>query len=90
MENVIKRRDRNDILAGILRTAKGAKIKTHIMYKVKLSYDQTNKYLDFLIKKGFLENMAIKRKRQVLTIYRTTKKGMELLHYMESVNKLLE
>ncbi|NIW09775.1 MAG: hypothetical protein GWN33_04070, partial [Gammaproteobacteria bacterium] len=72
-----KRRDRHDIVAEILKTARGGKIKTHIMYKAKLSYSQINEYLNLLIKKGFLENMTIKRKRQIITMYKTTKKGME-------------
>ncbi len=90
MENVTKRRDRHDILVEILKTAKDAKIKTHIMYKAKLSYDQINKYLDLLVEKGFLENMTVKRKRQFRTMYRTTENGIELLHHMESANKLFE
>jgi predicted transcriptional regulator len=90
MENATKRRDRHDILVEILKTAKDAKIKTHIMYKAKLSYDQINKYLDLLVKKGFLENTTIKRKKQFRTMYRTTENGIELLHHMESANKLFE
>ena len=90
MEDVTMRRDRHDIVTDILETARDAKVKTRIMGLAQLSFDQLDKYLDLLVKKGFLENMVIKRKRQVLTLCRTTQKGMELLHHMESVNKLLE
>jgi len=90
MENATKRRDRHEIIAKILDTAKEAKIKTHIMYKAKLSYAQIYEYFDMLVKKGFLENMTIKRNKQILTMYRTTQKGMEFLHHMESVDKLFE
>ncbi len=83
-----KRRDRHDIVAEILRTARGGKIKTHIMYRAKLSYSQINEYLDLLVEKGFLENMTVKRKRQIVTMYRTTKKGIEFLDHTESINKL--
>ncbi len=83
-----KRRDRHDIVAEILRTARGGKIKTHIMYRAKLSYSQINEYLDLLVEKGFLENMTVKRKRQMVTMYRTTKKGIEFLDHTESINKL--
>ncbi|MFB0514280.1 MAG: winged helix-turn-helix domain-containing protein [Candidatus Bathyarchaeia archaeon] len=83
-----KRRDRHDIVAEILKTARGGKIKTHIMYKAKLSYSQINEYLNLLITKGFLENMTIKRKRQIITMYRTTEKGMEYLDHLELINKL--
>ena len=83
-----KRRDRHDIVAEILHHAKGGKIKTHIMYKAKLSYYQIQEYLPLLLKKGFLENKTIKRKRQDITMYRTTEKGREFLEHLESVNKL--
>jgi predicted transcriptional regulator len=90
MAAVNKRRDRHDIVAEILRTAKGGKIKTHIMYKAKLSYSQINEYLSLLVRKGFLENMTIKRKRQIITMYRTTSKGIEFLEHLESINRLWE
>ena len=83
-----KRRDRHDIVAEILTTARGGKIKTHIMYRAKLSYSQINEYLNLLIKKGFLENMTIKRKRQTITMYKTTIKGIEFLDHLESINKI--
>lgn len=88
MEAVNKRRDRHDIVAEILKTARGGKIKTHIMYKAKLSYSQINEYLNLLIGKGFLENTTIQRKRQTITMYRTTKKGIDFLDHLEFLNKL--
>jgi len=88
MEAVSKRRDRHDIVAEILKTAREGKIKTHIMYKAKLSYSQVNEYLNLLIEKGFLENITTKRKRQIGTMYRTTEKGIEFLNRLESMNKL--
>jgi predicted transcriptional regulator len=88
MAAVNKRRDRHDIVAEILKTARGGKIKTHIMYKAKLSYSQINEYLNLLVAKGFLENMTIKRKRQTITMYRTTEKGLEFLDHLDSINKL--
>ena len=88
MVAVNKRRDRHDIVAEILKTARGGKIKTHIMYKAKLSYSQINDYLNLLIKKGFLENMPIQRKRQIITVYRTTERGREFLDLLESINKI--
>jgi predicted transcriptional regulator len=87
---VSRRRDRHDIVAEILRTARGGKIKTHIMYKAKLSYSQINEYLNLLVQKGFLENMTIKRRKQTITMYRTTEKGIEFLDHLESINRLWE
>lgn len=84
-----KRRDRHDIVAEILKTTREGKIKTHIMYKAKLSYSQINTYLKLLVEKGFLENNVVKRKKQTITLYKTTPKGMLYLDTIETVNQLL-
>ena len=86
--SVNKRRDRHDIVSEILNHAKRGKIKTHIMYKAKLSYSQINEYLNLLIDKGFLENMAVRQKKKVITVYRTTEKGREFLDRLESIDKI--
>lgn len=86
--SVNKRRDRHDIVAEILNHAKRGRIKTHIMYRAKLSYSQINEYLDLLIEKGFLENTAIKQKKQVKIVYVTTEKGREFLDRLESIDKI--
>ena len=83
-----KRRDRHDIVAEILKTAKEGKIKTHIMCKAKLSYAQIQEYLPLLIEKGFVENITVKRSGKIVTMYRTTEKGIEFLNCLESMNKL--
>lgn len=84
-----KRRDRHDIVAEILRTAQRGGIKTHIMYKAKLSYSQINAYLQMLVEKGFLENTTIPEKRRLVTIYRTTSKGLQYVSNLDAVNQLL-
>ena len=90
IEPNVKRRDRHDIVTEILKTARGdGRIKTHIMYKAKLSYSQINSYLQLLVEKGFLENNTVKRKRQTITLYKTTAKGFEYIDNIEAVNDLL-
>jgi len=84
-----KRRDRHDIVTEILKTARDGKIKTHIMYKAKLSYSQINTYLQLLVEKGFLENNTVVRKKQTITLYKTTPKGVHLIDNIEVVNQLL-
>ncbi len=84
----IKRRDRHDIVVEILRTAIDGKIKTHIMYKAKLSYAQLNEYLPLLVEKGFLENTSIRQKKVLKRVYRTTVKGLRFLENFDSVQKL--
>lgn len=88
-QNNGKRRDRHDIVAEILRTARRGGIKTHIMYKAKLSYSQINGYLQVLVDKGFLENMTISRNRHSVTVYRTTPKGLLYINNLDAVNQLL-
>jgi len=84
-----KRRDRHDIMAEILKTALEGRIKTHIMYKAKLSYSQINAYLKLLVEKGFLENMRVKRKKQIIAVYKTTPKGILFIENIETVDHLL-
>jgi len=84
-----KRRDRHDIVAEILKTAREGRIKTHIMYKAKLSYSQINTYLKLLVDRGFLENNTVRRKKQNMIVYRTTQKGILYIDNIEAVNQLL-
>jgi predicted transcriptional regulator len=82
------RRDRHDIVVEILKSALDGQVKTHIMYKAKLSYAQLNEYLPLLIEKGFIENVTIKHGKQCRKIFKTTFKGVKFLENFESVNKL--
>ncbi len=79
MQNSSWRRDRHEIVAEILETAKGGAIKTHIMYKAKLSYAQLNDYLPLLLEKGFLKNLTIVRNRQVKHLLKTSEQGEQFL-----------
>lgn len=88
-QNGSKRRDRHDIVTEILKTARDGRIKTHIMYKAKLSYSQINAYLQLLVDRGFLENNTIKRKKQTIRVYRTTAKGIHFIENIDAVNEML-
>ena len=83
-----KRRDRHEIVAEILNIAIDGKIKTHIMYKAKLSYSQMNEYLPLLVAKGFLENPEIAKIGQRTKIYKTTPKGLEFMESLKYIDKL--
>jgi len=83
-----KRRDRHDIAVEILRTAINGKIKTHIMYKAKLSYAQLNEYIQLLLDKGLLENATIREKNVDKKVYKTTHKGLAFIENFESVKRL--
>ena len=85
-----RRRDRHDIVAEILKTAVNGRIKTHIMYRAKLSYSQVNEYLPMLVSKGFLENTKTAYGKHTTAVYRTTVRGLQFVASLESINKLWE
>jgi len=84
----VRRRDRHDIIAEILKTAKEGKIKTHIMYKAKLSYAQINEYIPTLVANGFLENITLKRKGSYKKMFKTTMKGVRFIENFDSMRKM--
>lgn len=83
-----ERRNCHDIIAEILKVASESKMKTHIMYELKLSYPQLVEYLSILVEKEFLANKTVRRGKRETTMYRTTLKGIDLLGHLESINKL--
>jgi predicted transcriptional regulator len=88
MSSESRRRDRLDIVAEILETAKEGAIKTHIMYKAKLSYQQLSEYIPMLVEKGFLENLAVKEHSKTQHLLKTTKLGTRFLKSIVLLNSL--
>lgn len=81
-----RRRTRIDILATILSAALNDKLKTRIMFKASLNYNQAEKYFDFLIKAGLLrKGMSGKR-----ASYKTTDKGAEFIAKYKALKELIE
>lgn len=61
-----KRRGRIEIIADILRSIqdKGGKIKpTHLLYKSNLSHAKLMEYADVLLKRGMIEERAVKGRK---------------------------
>jgi len=87
-EDGARRRDRHDIIVEILKTAINGKVKTHIMYKARLSYAQLNEYLPRLVENGFLENLKIKRRRDYKKVFKTTQKGIKFIESFETMKSL--
>jgi predicted transcriptional regulator len=90
MKDTERRRDRHEIVAEILQTALNGRIKTHIMYRAKLSYSQVNEFLPMLVERGFLENAKETKTRRYTTIYKTTEKGRQFIESLKSMEKLWE
>ena len=70
-----KYRSRTDIIAQILHTANRGMPK--VMYKVFLSYEQIQEYIEILIQSRLLEYL------QVTQEYKTTEKGLKFLRVYE-------
>jgi predicted transcriptional regulator len=70
----MKYRDRNEIIAQILESANGNRVRlTKIMYDVYLSHVLTKEYVRLLIEKGLMEYLDGER------TFKTTDKGMNFL-----------
>jgi predicted transcriptional regulator len=79
----MKYRDKNEIIAQILESANGNRIRlTKIMYDVYLSHAMTREYLVLLIKKGLIEYLDGER------TFKTTEKGMNFLSIHNSLQEL--
>ena len=78
----MKYRDRNEIIAQILKSAKGRVRLTKIMYDAYLSHTITKEYLVLLIEKGLIEYLDGDR------TFKTTEKGMNFLSIHNRVQEL--
>ena len=79
------RRSNVHVIADILRLGEAG--KTEIMYSANMSYRQLQKYLEFLVRGGFLERKVVPNPG---IKYCVTEKGARLLQSIESVLGLLE
>jgi len=77
-----RRRTPHDIIVEILQKAENGVKKTHIMYKVSLSYDQLQKYLTALKERDFITEES--------GIWKTTEKGLHVIEACNMCSRLLE
>jgi predicted transcriptional regulator len=78
----MKYRSRSDIVGLLLDAANGGgATKTKLMYKAYLSFNQLREYLTLLVKNGLIEY-------EVGQIYRTTEKGMRVLHLQNEIDEV--
>jgi len=83
---IFKQRDRFTVFAEILKTtskSKEGRTKTDIVKSANLSYAQANKFLSFLLTEGLLR-LNMKNR------YKPTKKGLEFMNNLKSLNLGLE
>lgn len=78
------KRSKDQLLALILDSCQGnGAIKTEIVYQVGLNFRTVMPYLTLLTEKGHIET-----EKRDLTVYRTTKKGMQALEALRVVEKI--
>lgn len=80
-----QRRSNLEVIADILRL--GAASKSQIMYSSNMSYAQIQRYLHFLVDRGFMERVV---RPNPGVKYHVTQRGRLLLKRIESVHDLLE
>ena len=78
-------RGKIEIMADVVDLCKSGIKKTHIMYKGNLSYEQINRYLQDLMKKGFIRQDV----SEGVVVYRTTEKGRLFVHYYTLMTDIL-
>lgn len=77
-------RSRSEIIASILGTANGNRMRqTEILYKTYLSHTLLKDYLLFLIENDLLDYIAVDR------TFKTTEKGMRFLRMYEQMADLV-
>ena len=82
----MKNRSRPDIMAIILEAANGGITKTKLLTKANLTSGQLKQYLDILVEKRLLLELADKDSRHIA--YRTTEKGIRYLAIYSSLKSI--
>lgn len=85
VETPTKRRDKLKIIAQILENAQEPTLKTQIMYRANLSFEQLNEYLEFMIRLDLLEKLTARRK----DMYKATQKGLDFAFRYDEITQLL-
>jgi len=86
MKEPFVKRGRLEIIYEILSVSRKPAMKTNILYKCNLSYNQLQKYLNYLASQNLLTSFENQGKE----LYRTTDKGKEFLDQYEQLTSLLQ
>ena len=78
---VLRVRSRQDIMADVLRLVQEPQLKTHIMYKVNLSFEQSQNYFELMVSNGLIHNTSNK--------WSITEKGRRFLQLYDEAEKVL-
>jgi len=81
-----QRRSNIEIIADMLRVGENGAGKTEIMYSANMSYTQIQKYLGFLLSRGFINKVEV---GNPVVTYQVTEKGEELLRNISTIVEIL-
>jgi predicted transcriptional regulator len=82
-----QRRSNIEIIADMLRVGENGAGKTEIMYSANMSYAQIQKYLGFLLNRGFINKVKVGNPS---VTYQVTEKGVELLRNISTIVEILQ
>lgn len=82
----MKNRSRPDIMATILESANGGITKSNLLTRANLTTGQLRQYLDVLITKKLVVQLADEEKRHLA--YRTTEKGIRYLSIYSTLKSI--
>ena len=79
-----------DILGTVSQTHPRGRTKTQIMRGARLSYDQTCRYLDFLMMCDYVRGQKIQKGDRELVSYSLTLQGFELFRQLYTLHSAME
>ncbi|OGO00943.1 MAG: hypothetical protein A2Y58_02235 [Chloroflexi bacterium RBG_13_51_52] len=82
-----QRRSNIEIIADMLRVGENGAGKTEIMYTANMSYNQIQKYLEYLVNQGFITKINID---STMIAYQVTESGLKLLKAIDTLMSMLE
>ena len=82
-----RRRTSVEIIADMLRVGERGAGKTEIMYSANMSYNQNEKYMDYLISEGFLNKINLGNS---VTAYKVSDSGLKLLRTIDNLMGMLK
>ena len=82
----MRNRSRPDIMATILESANGGITKTNLLTRANLTSGQLRQYLDVLITKKLVVQLADEERRHMA--YRTTEKGIRYLSVYSTLKNI--
>ncbi len=82
-----RRRSNIEIIADMLRVGENGAGKTEIMYTANMSYNQIQKYLEYLVNQGFINKVNMDN---TMVAYQVTDTGFKLLKAIDTLLNMLE